>query len=355
MIPYILFVIVLVPLWYFKKSKWMLFVIIAFSVLRYDTGWDYASYTEWINHFSKFDIKNERYSYFWQILFVSANKLHFAHLGIVIPNIITYCCIYASCKMYMGKDERGISNALFFYALWPFFYLATWSTIRQQLAVAVGLLMLCCLFKRKYLAVALLFYFAYLSHPSALVLVLLVPAYIFRNYFSMKTTVVVSICAIAVFASLSSVLDWLALEEFDRYERYLKAKNSFGAKLIYLNSLMLIWLCVSFMKNRSNVWAKSSFYNVCLSLSIIAIACDVSLFFVASSNIISRITTYFEIPLCLIIYKTFDGYTSKRLIRPIFSCLLIALFFTYLVIASGKASVEGSSPFVPYQSIFSVL
>lgn len=329
----------------------MLAAIILFSILRFDTGWDYAAYTEWIGRIHKFDPDNERFSLLWQAIFLFANKFDFPHLGIALSNVITYLCIYASCKIYFRDDERGICNALLFYSLWPFFYLATWSTIRQQLAVSIGLLMLCCLFNKKYTYAGCLYFVAFLCHPSALVLILLLPAYLFRKSFSVYSILIISLCAVAIFSSLSSVLDWLAIVEFERYEGYLKVKDSFGAKLIVLNTAMLIWLFIAFFNNQYNYWAKNDFYKVCLGLVIISFICDICIFFTASTNIISRITTYFEIPLILVMYQTFGCYKSQKIQRPVFTCLLILLFFTYLHIATGKESVRGSSPFVPYKCI----
>ena len=58
----------------------MLIVMIAFAVLRYDTGWDYGMYEHIVNTPSFWDnAGTSRFSLVWRGLFALSNKLNAPH------------------------------------------------------------------------------------------------------------------------------------------------------------------------------------------------------------------------------------------------------------------------------------
>ena len=151
MFPYLLFVAVLLFFYYRKNPIMMLLTLVAFAVLRYDVGWDYMNYYEFSSDEGSLALARERYSVVWSWLFETAYSLKMPHLGIAVPAVLTSVAVYLSVRMFCEKDEAAMSDSLLVYALWPFFYLGSFSTIRQSLAVALGLLIFVLLYKRRWI------------------------------------------------------------------------------------------------------------------------------------------------------------------------------------------------------------
>lgn len=103
MFPYILFALLVLLLYCFKKPAGILIVMIAFSVLRYDVGWDYISYYEICRDSVQLGMAEDRYSFVWNALFNFAYTQETPHLGIAIPAVFTYLILYVALRIYFEK------------------------------------------------------------------------------------------------------------------------------------------------------------------------------------------------------------------------------------------------------------
>ena len=90
MFPYILFALLVLLLYCFKKPAGILIVMIAFSVLRYDVGWDYISYYEICRDSVQLGMAEDRYSFVWNALFNFAYTQETPHLGEYISKKISF-------------------------------------------------------------------------------------------------------------------------------------------------------------------------------------------------------------------------------------------------------------------------
>ena len=139
MIPYIIFIILILWFRHIKKPFCIYVTLVLFSVLRYNTGWDYMSYVDEIEYWGTAGSNMEHYSVLWQWFFEYAHRINMPHLAISIIGFITITIIYYVVNKLCLKKWL-ICDVLTIYAVWPFFYLGTFSTIRQSLAIAIGLL-----------------------------------------------------------------------------------------------------------------------------------------------------------------------------------------------------------------------
>ena len=345
MFPYIVFITFISYYYYTRRPVCMLWTLIIFAVLRYDVGWDYASYVESISNPSTWDdAETSRHSFLWRELFRFAYNINSPHIGIITPNILTYIFVYLGLKK-INLSKQVIADALFVYATWSSFYLGSFSTIRQALAMSVGLLLFAYVQNRQFAKSFILYVLAILLHPSAAVLIIIYPTYFIRsqlNFIWILSSVVI-ICS--VLFSLQSILMMLSFIEMDQYEVYLNWNDSFGGKIIYVNIALVIYLLIVYLitKHINDIQRQSFFYTI---LSFVG---NIAAYFIGLSNVINRIFLYFIIFMIIILLPSINKFKYKNYFRLIASVCLIIYFFTYLYITrSGVAS----SGYIPYKFIF---
>ena len=234
MIPYIIFIILILAFYYKKSPIGMLIVIIAFSVLRYDTGWDYMMYVDTVNN-PKFwnNPEHSRYSFIWRELFRYAHALNFPHIAIALPNLITYLVLYFSLDV-LGLDKTRKVQVLFVYVTWQGFYLDSFSIIRQAIAMSFGILTFALIQRHRLFASIVTFLIAVHLHSSAVVLIFLYLGYFYRKKLDFKHICIAAGVAIVCMISAGAVLEQLSFFDMSKYDVYLKMNDSFGGKIIFV-------------------------------------------------------------------------------------------------------------------------
>lgn len=337
MIPYIVFALLL--LFFSNNNKYlhMMFVIFVFSVIRYDVGWDYMNYYD-IAKDPESDLDFQRFSFFWKEIILFANYCKYPELSIIIPSILIYLFSFAGIFLIHEGDEEKITYSLLVYSLWPYFYLSTFSTIRQGLAIAICLLIYSLLKRKKIVWSSLLFVFNIFVHPSSVVSIIMFP-FLLRNYRIGFKGVLISIGVGVFVLSIASVV----LSYVGMYMNYLTGGADFGkglAVLLIMIGTSLLW-CMYVAQKRE---VEIEF----IGIVIISFFIEAAIYLLGLPSVMARVLSYYSI---LLIFVLFDAVC---LINYRFSRLVVIamslLFFWYL--NHTKLADEGSSGYVPYKTIF---
>lgn len=345
MIPYIIFILCLLFCYWRKSPIGMLIVMILFAVLRYDTGWDYHSYELWVTNPSSWNNpETSRYSLFWRELFKVAHQLGFPHLAISLPNVVTYIMIYVGLRL-LHLSKRQQVDALLVYATWYSLYLGSFSTIRQAIAMSFGFVAFACLQNKKYFWTVATYLIAVHLHTSAAVLILLLPIYIIREYLNLKWLLVSLAIVTTMLSGAGIVLESIGIVDMSKYSGYLKLSDNFGGKLMYLNIALGSYFVYTFIRKHN----KTDIERQCYFAVLVSIFGSLIRYSMHLSNVFDRIFEYYIIFIILILLPSVDIFKERNILRPISVFLLVAFFFTYLIIVSG--ATMASSGFVPYKCI----
>lgn len=345
MFPYILLVLIILLFYKFKiHSTYSLIFLIIFSSVRYGIGWDYFSYLGTSNTLSEIDL--ERYGYFWRFLFDIASKFDSDFFVIWISALLTNIMFYYGIRKIFNNNENKVYLSLITYVLYYSFYLSTFSTLRQGLAISLMPLLIYYCTKRSYWKIAIVNIGMIIAHPSAIIVsVLWIPYVLFFNAISYKFLLLISICVVISLQYLSSIITFLFGSS---YGSYLDVENSYGGKLLYVNLVLLIFTLsrVNFIKSKQSKLLP--YFNLYLVSAII----DMMFRITQSNDIISRILKYGDIMLCVILFNLIATdskyyYVVKKLII----IFLLILFIAYLNVNIGIKGTGGAC-YVPYKTIF---
>lgn len=345
MLPYIIFISFII-LFYIKRwPKCILWTLIIFAALRYNVGWDYASYVGVVNTPSEWDnAETSRFSFIWRELFRFAYLLDSPHLAIIIPNIATYVCVYLSLRK-LNLSQGSIADALFVYATWNYLYLESFSIIRQAFATSVGLLMFTFIQNRKYIKSCLCYIFAILLHPSAAILIIIWPIYYFRskiNFYLLSASIFSIFFALFSLKSILQILSFLG----DAYEIYLSMNDSFGGKIVIVNAFLTIYLLAVFFNSKNMNYLKRQ----CYFFTIFSFSGNVAVHILGLPGVIGRTFLYFGIFVIMILLDSTKRFRYKFHFRLIASIILVLYFFTYLLITRSGGALA-SSDYLPYKCI----
>lgn len=353
MLPYILFIAVMVFLHYKKWPGAMIVVMMLFAVMRYETGWDYHMYYSFSTE-SNYFLAMKRYSWFWQMLFTFGRAIAMPHVPIAITGVLIYTLLYIGLKWLYRSNSSGMADTLLIYTAWPFFYLTSFSTLRQCLAMSIVICIFACLnsrwgWKKKIPLLALMYYAAFVCHPSSLFTLILIPVYIFRKVLTLKLAMIAFGVAVLILLSLKQFLGILDIAEFNRYEQYLDMEDSYGGLIsLLLWAIFAFLLAAGFMKKKRLL---SSEFQQAYFLGLIGIGLSASVYSFLNTSVVSRMVGYMVFFMMFTIYPCASFFLGYRKIRPIVTAVMSALFLFYLVYTSGASSSVASSPYVPYRTI----
>lgn len=349
MLGYIVFVCLLLLFYSRRAPKAMLLVMILFAVLRYDVGWDYNSYYELANDVNALELAKERYSLLWTVLFGFAYELGMPHLAIAIPAVITYVALFVSLSILLDDQKDHMSDALLVYGLWPFFYLGSFSTIRQNLAMAVAFVIFAMLYHRRWLWALLLYIVNYYIHPSSLVIILILPLFFIRYKIKWYWIALIMVTLLVLIGNWISVVEVMNIETFNEYaETYQDFEDNFGGTLSLLYGLVALFIIgVLLIDKKITYWQHN--IMVIVALSLIA---TIYIYNSGMPSVVTRIISYFTIFLLLIFYASLHSFPQRHIYRTGLTMMLVLLFFVYLQRTSiGAAQGLATSGYVPYKTI----
>ncbi len=323
----------------------MFIALVLFSALRYDVGWDFMSYYRLVNSWGQGTVSLEHYSFIWSWLFQTAQELNSPQLAIAIPAILTVSISYYVIVKLQVTASR-ISDSLAVYALWPFFYLASFSVIRQSLAVSIGLLILLCAIKRKYILFFLLLLVNYFVHPSSLVcisfVVLFFHGFHLKNWHIIMLTILFFVAA----SSLNTILDNSLLED---YLTYVGESDNYGSKLSVLIAMVLVPVIIIRMKR---TLTEEVIHKGIIDIVVLTYIMTIIVFVFVNNSVLSRILDYFVILLIFVLPFAKKIFKDKTLGAVLIYGALSLILIVYLYITSGAQSQGlASSSYIPYKVI----
>lgn len=346
MIPYIIFIILILAFYYKKSPIGMLIVIIAFSVLRYDTGWDYMMYVDTVNN-PKFwnNPEHSRYSFIWRELFRYAHALNFPHIAIALPNLVTYLVLYFSLDV-LGLDKTRKVQVLFVYVTWQGFYLDSFSIIRQAIAMSFGILTFALIQRHRLFASIVSFLIAVHLHSSAVVLIFLYLGYFYRKKLDFKHICIAAGVAIVCMISAGAVLEQLSFFDMSKYDVYLKMNDSFGSKIIFVYLILAMYLL--FVYRSYKKW--NDIERQCFFYSVVSMVGCVGVFSVGVSSVFTRIFSYYIIFMIFILLPSLRIFRERKFLINLAVLILVSYFFVYLSISEAGTKLS-SSGLVPYKCV----
>lgn len=348
MFPYILFLFFLLLAYFFGKPKLMLVAIIVFSVLRYNTGWDYAAYYDLVSNPITLEESLARFSFIWRTFFSFIFISGFPHLAIAIPNALTYIITYYALYLIFGQDKKRICDALLVYSLWPFFYLDSFSIIRQSLSISLFLLSYTLLFKRKLAVAVMIMVLNCFIHPSSIIAFTIIPLVLFRNKSAKVLLLTYGLIFYFSFGIVPVILSSINIPGLSDLAGYIDMTDSYGSKLIFLQTLILLYFILCLRHTTPNSLSRLN----CLII-ILTFFLEISLYLIDVGSFAARILKYFEIILMLEFLYSCD-YISIKGLRPFYAFSLVGLFIVYLFLINTQAGLSNaSSPYVPYTFIWS--
>jgi len=345
MIPYFIFIVLL--LWFrgIHNHKLIFILLLLFSALRFDVGWDYMSYYQKAEYFGSAAISWDRYSFIWMKLFEFANAIGKPHLVIMIPAIINVSVIYYCTIQFMETNE-DICDSLFIFACYPFFYLGSLSTIRQSLGVSLALLMLYLIRRRNVFCALGILILNYFIHPSSIISVLYFVFLIPNLRFSIRQIWLILVVVVMALGSIVMNVNMLGLTE---YIIYVEEGDNIGSKLILL--LLVIAFFLIYSKKKVD-GAIDPFKGLLLDVVIIGALAESCVYIFTSFSIVARMVSYFFIALMYVMLYVFKLANYDKILRQLVILSFIGLFFLYLyIVKDATSNLDVSSGFVPYKCI----
>jgi hypothetical protein len=324
------------------KSINILIILILFSILREGVGWDYYSYLEVVELKMKgIESANYfRYTLPWQYLIDFSAIIKYPKLIVIIPSILTHSIIYITVRRIFTNSDNLVKLSLLVYALLPVFYLASFSTIRQWMAISVIFFSLTELNNNKLKKYVFLILIACIIHPSAL---FGFSAYFIKKFnWSLKSMIfyflIAFLTSIIIIQILNQLTNLLGIQNI-----YLKTPDNAGKKILII--LVFIAVYVLILRRRIiemdyqlRLYTDAFLWGVILNIST-----------APYGGVISRVFYYLLICLVVVIPVTCKIFTksSRQLVIMTFLIILISIFSLYLY--TIRNVVNYGAGFFPYQ------
>ena len=180
--PYFIIVLALffIPSRFKYVSLSYFVLLLLFSVFRYDVGWDYLPYWEEISDLN-LDLSDTRYEPLSKVVIFCSVLLKFIPLVFIFYSSLTLYLVYKSIRRF----SLNYKISWLIYISMPLFFMASLSTIRQSLSLAILLFSFRYIIEKKYIVFLFLVLLSGLFHFSGFLGILFWP--IFSADFSKKS------------------------------------------------------------------------------------------------------------------------------------------------------------------------
>lgn len=303
-----------------------LFVIIFVGIFRFDVGWDYVNYYNYIDRVEIVQIL--RLEPFSQLLCVIAIIFNSPPLLFVLFGLPTYLIIFYSLRRFSVNFQFSI---LVFLA---FFYLESFTSIRQLLALSISFWGFKYILEKSFFKYALIILFAALFHASALIALFIYPIYYFLNIRMLLFLIPVLFIAKEI---MLKVLYTLGIYSYyiDKLEEYTGGGLVRYIQIALFGSLLLL----DYFKKIDQ--QDNKFFTIIGVVLLFP--------FMLGPSLGNRLGMYFLIYLCLLVPIVLNKYSVKY--RICYAICFVFYFLTMIYIGSNNAF---KSLYVPYQFVFNV-
>lgn len=346
MTPYIILCIFELIVYRFRLNpKLIVAVICIFSAVRYGIGWDFFSYYYTGKNIGFGDYN--RFSAFWRFLFDFATTINSNQFVIAFSAVLTNCIYYLGIDKIFSKNRDSVNLALITYTLYYSFYLSSFSTIRQGLAVAFMPILLYYFINKNYVKSCVVFVLMSAIHTSAMIVPIWLIFITFFKRLSYKIIFVIFIISIILVGVAPRIVSYIF---GSTYDLYFEMQNNFGGKILLVNIFLLVIVLFQLRTVNETNNQLLPYYNIYCISAIFGIIMNLLL----PNDIISRILKYSDITLTIILFNLIQPNSKYYIHAKAFLLFfLIALFLLYLYTVSGTFGF-GYSCYVPYTTIFSI-
>jgi len=335
---------------YSKFIQWiMLIIIIVLSALRYDVGFDYPTYFTLAssnNSAILFEEPAQRMELIPKAFIYISIKLNNPYIFFIISSVWIVIFFYKGIKIYNIKT----SYSLFVFSLYPIFFINSFSTIRQFMALKKD--------RKRYIFG---FIISYLCHRTSIILLLILPMiYIIHKVKRERTNIYKCLLFIVVLLFflnelisqilaplLNQMLTSIGLSYYTVFLQ--KDVTRGGERIIYLNLLISVILVI-FLK-------KMKFNNIFLITSIFfLLGVTLEVLLTPYGHIGVRLGQYYLIYLTIVIPAIIESSSGlKKIILFLLVSYTIMLLFSYTLYLDWfnfKNGITIKSQYFPYTSIF---
>ena len=352
-LPYILLVGIcgLFACFKFKDNlgvKTIFWIMLIFSAIRYNVGWDFPTYTDLIEGRLK-DSQFERIEWLSQSIMLLA-RYTFTQFYFIINSVIGMVCLYKVCS----KLSKDAAFSLFLFLTFSLFYLMTMNIIRNF--VAILLVMYACrlLLEKKYWGYVVVIIIATGFHSSAVIGFILPIVYylVFRLRIGKWTNLIFFIVSFFVGKLIIFIIFIFSGNPLLSTIVYYIVNNTEGSGkyyqyVFYLLNLVFIlsWDKLIRVDNLNRLWITLVNTGVCFW---------VALSFQYTLSI--RMALFFIVWMIIIIPTLIDSFSQKyrTLAKQCIVLFFVALFFINLFLLA-KAYNSGEilqASFLPYKVFF---
>lgn len=305
-------------------------ILILISITRFDVGYDYISYYNFIYPIYDYEY-TERLEYGYQLILMFSYSINEPQAQFVIVGLITYFLTFIT----IWKFSNNIGLSILIYV--GLCYLSTLSEVRQALAVSMVFFSIRYIINKKLLKFIITIIVASLFHSTALIAILFYPL---CNWITKKKLIIFSFCATIALSALLKILvnNPLFIVYSSHLDPTAKVREG-GSIMMYI--YLFIWFVqfLVFLKKTNTIYFK---------LIIIAFP-SVILPFIIGGHLGMRISQYF-----IIFYTLTIPYLLKNKSYKWKAGIGIG-FSIYFVLLVYIASLNSLRPaYTPYQNIFFV-
>ena len=348
LIPYVIFVgllflVMKIDISVQVRLALMTIVVLVFTCLRYDIGYDYAGYkriAEGLN-VDEFD----RVELFDKALLSIAMAVNHYQFFFIAASLLTYLPLSWFCL----KNSRDPELSFLVYIFYPFMFLESMSSVRNYIAFSIVLIALSMIIQKRIKIAVFWIIIAFGFHLSALFALLLIPVYKIKlNKMFLwgiwMSSFLLTVVLEKYLANVESGNPLIAL-----FLQYIDAKQQGGQIFTYLINficlgVLLLWDRLKIQKEENEGLMRLFFVGVCV-WNILA-------FDIVTR---SRLSMYFILSLLLLVPEFIHIIEVKGLnMRKIILSLFFAIFASSFFINIKANLTDGTKiSYLPYQTIFS--
>jgi len=320
-------------------------LIFIFTAIRFNVGYDYATYYSIISDATlENSFATERFEFFNVVLINIARFLNFTQLYFIVTSLIMYGLIIITIK------RKSISPQISVWVLigFPLFYMQSLSIIRQWVALAIIFYGIGYLETGKYVRFTILTVLATLWHETAFVAILLIPLSMLN--LSRKLNLFILAMSPILYFILPPIIIGLNLDFLLKAQEYIEnevGQGNANTKIIFLATFFGIFNLLFYDKiTKGERFPKLllTYYNVGV------------MFFVTFQQfgfIGARGGSYFLIFLILLFpyYKNVFYLFKPQLFKGMIQLIMILLFFISLFVSHNDFESKSSliDPYTPYK------
>lgn len=328
-----------------KVIFWMMLI---FSAVRYNVGWDFPTYADLIEGRVK-DYQFERMEWLSQSIMLLARNT-FTQLYFIVNSVIGMVCLYKVCNKY----SRDPALSLFFFLTFSLFYLMTMNIIRNF--VAILLVMYACrlLLEKKYLKYIFVIIIATGFHSSAVIGFILPIVYylVFKLRIGKWTNLFFFIASFFVGKIVLFVIFIFSGNPLLSNIVYYIVNNTEGSGKYYQYIFYLLNLV--FIFSWSKLIRADDMNRFWITLVNVGVCFWVALSFQYTLSI--RMALFFTVWMIIILPSFIDSVSKKfrKLVKQCLILFFISLFFVNLFMLA-KAYNSGEllqASFLPYKVFF---